>query len=155
MYDIVPEETEDIGLSVRALRANDQILQNNKKGMKSLFVSVHVNAASNEGWSNATGWSVWTTKGQTKSDDFANCLYEAALDILTPLKQQVRADMSDGDPDYEENFTVIYKTNCPAVLTENFFQDNKKDVEWLLSKEGFAAIVDIHIQGILRYIDRL
>ena len=29
-----------------------------------------------------------------------------------------RPDMSDGDLDQESDFTVIYKTNCPAVLIE-------------------------------------
>ena len=43
-------------------------------------------------------------------------------------------------------------TNCPAVLTENFFQDNKEDVEYLTSDVGFHQIVRTHVEGILNYI---
>ena len=63
--------------------------------------------------------------------------------------------MSDGDPDYEENFYVLKKTSCPAVLTENFFQDNKDDVEWLSSEEGKETVVEYHLRGILRYLNLL
>lgn len=61
--------------------------------------------------------------------------------------------MSDGDPDWEEGFYILRKTVCPAVLTENFFQDNKNDVEYLLSAEGRSAIVATHVNGIVNYIN--
>lgn len=153
VFDVVPEEIEDIALTTRANRANYRMNEAKKQGKKCIFCSVHVNAAANSGWHNATGWSVWTTKGKTKSDDFAQCMYEAAKEVLTPLGKKIRTDFSDGDADYEENFTVIYKTKCPAILTENFFQDTKADVEWLLSEEGKKAIIDIHVKGVLKYID--
>ena len=44
-------------------------------------------------------------------------------------------------------------TNCPACLTENLFQDNKEDVDFLLSEEGYQAIVDLHVNGILSYLN--
>jgi N-acetylmuramoyl-L-alanine amidase len=43
-------------------------------------------------------------------------------------------------------------TICPAVLTENLFQDNKEDVNFLLSEKGKQAIVDAHYNGIVKYI---
>lgn len=155
VFDVTPEEIEDIGLSKRAERANKKIEEAKKIGKKCLFVSCHVNAATAEGWSNARGWSVWTTKGKTKSDDFAECLYESAKEILEPLGEKVRSDMSDNDHDYEENFTVIYKTNCPSVLVEMAFMDNEKDVDFLLSEQGQQANVDIIANGILKYIKTL
>ena len=54
------------------------------------------------------------------------------------------------DLDYEENFTVIYKTVCPAILTENLFMDNKTDVEFLMSDEGRNKIAQIHVNAIKR-----
>ena len=42
----------------------------------------------------------------------------------------IRTDTSDGDRDMESNFYVLKHTSCPAVLTENFFQDNKSDVDY-------------------------
>ena len=38
------------------------------------------------------------------------------------------------------------------MLTENLFQDNKADVEYLLSEEGVRSIVQLHYKGITDYI---
>ena len=114
-----------------------------------LYVSVHVNAAGmGTNWMNARGWLVYTSKGNTKSDTLATCLYKEAKELLP----SVRSDFSDGDPDYESDFYVLAKTKCPAVLTENLFQDNKADVEFLTSEEGKNAIVKVHVNGIINYI---
>lgn len=118
-----------------------------------IYISIHVNAAGCSGWHDATGWTVYTTPGKTNSDALATKLYEAACEILNPLDKKIRTDWSDGDADKEANFYVIRKTVCPAVLTENFFQDCKTDVEWLQSEEGREAIADIHIRGILKYLN--
>lgn len=117
-----------------------------------IYVSIHVNAAASDNkWHEATGWEVYTTPGKTKSDALATCLYNAAKNNFKNMK--LRADNSDGDPDKEAHLYVLKNTNCPAVLTENFFQDNKKDVEYLLSDEGFHAVVRTHVEGIVKYIE--
>lgn len=103
---------------------------------------------------NARGWSAYTTKGKTKSDKLASCLYEAAKETL-PNDIRIRKDFQDGDEDWEENFYILQKTKCAAVLTENLFQDNQSDVDFLLSAEGRKMIVDIHVRGIIKYIERL
>lgn len=114
-----------------------------------IYVSVHVNAAGmGTNWMNARGWLVYTSKGNTKSDTLATCLYKEAKELLP----SVRNDFSDGDPDYESDFYVLAKTKCPAVLTENLFQDNKEDVKFLTSEEGKNAIVKVHVNGIINYI---
>ena len=100
---------------------------------------------------NATGWSCYTGKGQTESDRLADCLYKAAEQILK--NQVIRTDYArDGDPDWEENFYILRHTQCPAVLTENFFMDSLQDRVSLLSKAGKKGIIDTHITGILNYI---
>lgn len=117
-----------------------------------LYVSIHVNAAASDGkWHNATGWEAYTTKGKTGSDILAACLYKRAEKNMTGKK--IRTDYSDGDPDKESNFYVIKNTKCVAVLTENFFQDTKSDVEYLQSELGKHQIVRTHIEGILDYIN--
>ena len=118
---------------------------------KGIYVSVHVNAAASDGkWHEGTGWEVFTSVGKTKSDDLATCIYNAAK--YNNKNMKMRTDFSDGDPDKEAHLYVLKHTECPAVLTENFFQDNKKDVDYLLSDEGFHAIVRLHVEGILKYI---
>ena len=116
-----------------------------------ILVSIHVNAAGNGSkWLNATGWSVYTCKGQTESDRLADCLCEAAIKNFTG--RRIRTDFSDSDPDWEENFSLLSDTLCPAVLTENFFMDSQSDLEYLLSRAGKQAIIDTHVEGITEYL---
>lgn len=134
-----------------------------------VYVSIHVNGAGNKGeWEDAGGWCCFTTRGVTKSDKLASCLYDVAGEELVEYARKlaegkakgvyskrqtaVRKDYSDGDADWESNFYVIYRTACPAVLTENCFQDNRWDVDFLLSEGGFRAIVNIHVKGIDKYL---
>lgn len=117
-----------------------------------IYVSIHVNGAGNGSqWMNATGWEAYTTIGNTKADILAEYLYKAAESNLKDKK--IRKDTNDGDSDKESNFYVLKNTKCPAVLTENFFQDSKEDVEFLLSDEGFHKIIRLHVEGIINYIN--
>lgn len=116
-----------------------------------LYVSIHVNAAASDGkWHNATGWEAYTTKGKTGSDTLATFLYKRAEKNM--IGKKIRTDYSDGDPDKESTLYVIKNTKCVAVLTENFFQDTKEDVEYLQSELGKHQIIRTHIEGILDYI---
>ena len=116
-----------------------------------IYVSIHVNAAGNDGkWHNATGWEAYTSVGVTSADRLAECLYKSAKKNL--IGKKLRVDKTDGDQDKEYNFYVLKHTLCPAVLTENFFQDSKDDVQYLISDEGFHQIVRTHVEGILDYI---
>ena len=116
-----------------------------------IYVSIHVNAAGNgTKWMNATGWSAYTSVGLTAADKLAECLYDAAKKNLKNKK--LRTDYLDKDSDIESNFYILKHTLCPAVLTENFFQDNKEDVEFLTSDIGFHQLVRTHVEGILKYI---
>ena len=70
-------------------------------------------------------------------------------------QKPMRADWSDKDPDYEARFYILLHTKCAAVLTENLFQDNKADVEYLMSEEGVRSIVQLHYKGITDYIKHM
>ena len=134
-------------LTLRCKTVNDL----HKKFGNCIYISIHVNAAGNgSDWMKATGWSAYTTVGKTTSDKLAECLYDAAKNNLKGKK--IRTEVQDGDSDIESNFYVLTHTNCPAVLTENFFQDNKEDVDYLTSNLGFHQIVRTHVEGILNFI---
>lgn len=146
---IVPENKNDIALSVRAARANEYAAKYGKNNC--FLISVHANAFGNgETWNDARGWSVYTTKGKTKSDTYATIFFEEAEKLLPKYNMTLRKDISDGDPDFEENFTVLYKTTCPAILTENLFYTNKTDLAFLMSEEGENIIAKIHVEAIKR-----
>lgn len=117
-----------------------------------VLVSIHCNASGNGEWMAARGWSAYTSKGKTKSDALATMLYEEASKNF--VGHRIRTDYSDGDPDLEENFYILRNTKCPAVLTENFFMDNKDDVSYLLSLEGRQNIVRTHVDAIVNYIKK-
>lgn len=165
---IVPEET-DVPLKERCRRVNAICDKEGKDNV--LFVSIHSNAAGVDGkWKTAGGWCIYTSPGKTKSDILATEIWNAAKEWLTPYidrfpllqrkgeydsrQRPMRADWSDGDPDYEARFAVLTGTKCAAVLTESLFQDNKADVEFLLSREGKNAIVRLHADGIMSYISK-
>lgn len=145
---LVPED-DDISLAERVRRINAACFLLGKRNV--ILVSIHVNAAGNGSkWLNATGWSVYTCKGQTESDKLAECLCQAAIKNFPG--HRIRTDMSDGDMDWEEGFYILKMSLCVAVLTENFFMDSRSDLEYLQSRAGKQAVVDTHVEGIVEYL---
>lgn len=151
--ELLVPETADISLTTRANRVNAYC---DRLGAKNVcLVSIHCNAAGNGSkWMSGTGWEAWTSKGQTRGDKLADCLYDAAEEVLRPVLPgvKIRTDHTDGDRDKEDNFTILTKSKCAATLTENFFMDNKADVEWMLSPCGRDAITRLHVEGIKAYV---
>ena len=146
---LVVTETNDISLSTRVQRVNKVC---SKVGASNvILLSIHSNAAGDGSkWMSAQGWSCYTSKGETKSDVIAECLYDAFEAEFAEKK--IRKDMSDGDRDWEENFYVLQKSKCPAVLLENFFYDNRDECAWLLTDETKERIADAIVKGIVQYI---
>ena len=146
---LVVTETNDISLSTRVQRVNKVC---SKVGASNvILLSIHSNAAGDGSkWMSAQGWSCYTSKGDTKSDVIAECLYDAFEAEFADRK--IRKDMSDGDRDWEENFYILQKSKCPAVLLENFFYDNRDECAWLLKDETKERIADAIVKGIVQYI---
>jgi len=125
----------------------------NKVNNDAIFVSIHVNASAAKSWDTASYWCAFTTKGVTEADYLSKDLYWAAEHYLRPLGKRISIGTKDTvGYDWEANFWVLKKTTCPAVLTENFMQNNKSDVEFLTSEKGKEIITNIHIDGILAYL---
>ena len=148
---LVVTETNDVTLRNRVNRINT--ICNRVGASNVLLVSVHANAAGNgSAWMNASGWSCYTSKGKTRSDQVAECLYDA-FEAEFP-ERKIRKDMSDGDRDWEENFYVLQKSKCPAVLLENFFYDNREECAWMLQEETKRRIASAAVKGIIKYIKK-
>ena len=148
---LVVTETNDVTLRNRVNRVNT--ICNRVGASNVLLLSVHANAAGNgSAWMNARGWSCYTSKGKTKSDQVAECLYDAFEEEFQDRK--IRKDMSDGDRDWEENFYVLQKSKCPAVLLENFFYDNREECAWMLQEETKKRIASAAVKGIIKYIKK-
>ena len=114
-----------------------------------VLVSIHCNAAgSGVDWMNAQGWSVFISNNSSnKSKKLAECLFNAAQQENLALRKYSQTQVY-----WKQNLAICRETYCPAVLTENLFQDNKEDVEFLLSEKGKETIVRLHVNGILNYI---
>lgn len=145
-YILTPEEA-DISLKERVNRANKVYQDNNKQA---ILISVHCNAAGSDNkWHSARGWSVFLSpNASNNSKRLATCLADNAEN--NNLK--VRKYQSDCSY-WVQNLYICKYSKCPAVLTENLFQDNKEDVEFLLSQQGKESIVNVHVKGIIDYIN--
>ena len=132
---------KDVPLSDRTSKANS-IAQASDKPC--IYVSVHANGFSDE---SANGWEVYTSPGETKSDEIATVLFEKAESEFPSYK--MRKDTSDGDPDKEANFYVLVHTTMPAILSENFFMTNYREChELLMSEPGRDRVAKIHFEMI-------
>lgn len=135
---ILVPEVYDLSLSNRVRRANE--IRN------SVLISVHANAFED---GRAKGWGAYTSKGETKSDEYAKLFYEEFAKEFPNRK--ARTDFSDGDIDKEANFYMLKNTNMPAVLTESFFMTNEDECKnILLTEEGRSKIAKLHIEAIKR-----
>lgn len=153
-YDarLVTPEDNDASLAERIRRINTICNKNGAGNV--LLISIHSNAVGNGSqWMNAYGWEAYTTRGKTKSDTLAEFLYKRADNNLKGRK--IREDWTDGDRDKEADFYIIKKAYCPAVLTENFFYDNKDDLKYLTSDEGVHGVVRLHVEGIIDFVNYL
>ena len=143
--ELIVRESIDVPIRERARRVNAICKE---IGISNCFlISIHCNASNGK----ARGWEVHTYLGQSKSDDYATVFWNTARDILKDITP-MRADFSDGDPDWDTNLGILRETLCPAILTENLFMDNQEDCRFLLSPTGKKAITDIHVQSILKML---
>ena len=143
---IVTEET-DISLRERCRRVNAHCSKLGSKNV--ILISIHINAAKNDGkWHDASGWSGWVAPNASQNSKIlAQLLYDEAA------KRNLKGNRSVPSCRYwVGNFAIVRDTNCPAVLTENLFQDNKDEVEFLMSERGKQEIVNLHADAIQKYI---
>lgn len=141
-FKMLVTEMHDISLAERVRRANaiyDSIAE------ECFLLSIHANAGM------GTGFEVWTSKGKTMSDTYADIFMEEAEEELKEFK--MRKDYTDGDSDKEEQFYILRHTKMPAVLTENLFMDTERDCRFLMSEEGRERIADLHFRAIKRIVE--
>jgi len=142
---LVPEEY-DLPLLQRVNRVNALCRLHGAANV--VLVSVHNNAAGADGcWHSARGFLPLVVPNASRaSRRLASILYTGARSAGLSGN---RAPLSAGY--VERNLYICRHTLCPAVLTENLFQDNRDDVDFLLSDRGRRAIRDLHVNAIKEY----
>lgn len=152
---LVTPEDADVDLPSRVERVNRVCKEEGAKNC--LLVSLHVNASGNDGkWHDACGWSVFVSKNASE-----NSKKLARMLTVDAMKRELMGNRSVPVQKYwtwswtKNDLYLLKHTFCPAVLSENLFQDHKGDVDFLLSEDGMREIVDLHADGITKYISSL
>lgn len=147
-YIVVVTEVEDIPLyssnpnaDTRAKRVNDFTKAN--PDMNVFGISIHGNAFTD---GRPNGVEVFTSPGQTKSDEIATIFFDK---LTKGLGWKKRADYSDGDPDKEAKFAILTKTAPPFILTENGFYSNEEECKKMMNPEYQKLIAKLHFDAIV------
>ena len=145
---LVPEE-HDVPLKERVRRVNTIVHDAKIENKEVLLISIHINASGHGTWNKASGFSVWVSnKASEKSKQFAQIAYREAVSMGLQGNR-----VAPKENYWTSNFYILKNTPCPAVLTENLFQDNKGDVAFLKSDDGKEKIVDLHVNAIKKYLE--
>lgn len=120
---LVPEE-DDISLGDRVRRANKE-----NKERKCILISIHSNGAGSDGkWANAKGISLHIAPKRSKKT-------EQLVDIMEDEFKENFANMTKWRGVKSDNFYIISKSNCPAILCEIGFHDNLEEAKKMLTDE--------------------
>lgn len=118
-YDLVPESW-DVTLNERVRRANRVTKEYSE--LSPFLIDIHGDAFTNK---DANGITVYTSKGQTKSDLYGDIFVKH----LSRMGWYNRYDIDeDGLKGREANFMILRDTICPAVLLELGFYTNEEQV---------------------------
>lgn len=143
---------KDVKISERVSSVNRQCQLFGSKNL--LLVSIHINAAGADGkWHDANGWSVFVSKNASSdSKAFAKLLTSHARKMGLKEHGINRANGYSTWSWTKADIAILKNTRCPAVLTENFFQDNLADKKWLMSEAGKVAITKLHVDAITEWV---
>ena len=151
--ELITPEASDVKLQTRVSRVNNICKAVGARNC--LLVSIHNNASGSDGkWKDACGWSVFVSKIACE-----NSKKLARMLTVEAMKRELMGNRSVPIQKYwtwswtDKDIFILEKTACPAVLTENMFQDHKGDVDYLLSEEGMTELVDLHVDGITKYVE--
>lgn len=145
---LVPEE-KDVSLKDRVQRVKEINDEAKIAGKTCFLISVHINAAkSDDKWHNASGFTVWVSKNASN-----NSKKLAKILNTNALAEKLNGNRAAAPDGYNvNNYYILKNTPCPAVLTENMFQDNKSDVEFLLSDKGQKQLLNLYLNAIKEYM---
>lgn len=115
------------------------------KANATCYVSLHSNAAGNDGWYNASGLEIYTSQGPMTAQrnilasDLVNAFHAAGVSLRSsPIKHQM--------------YTVLAKTDAPACLIEYGFHTSKEDVEKLKDSDYRDKLAEATAKGVCTYL---
>lgn len=130
------DDIADWGLIKRANIVNNII---KKSAKPCILLSIHSNAG------HGTGFEVFTTVGQDKSDVVAGYFCSNLTSKGFRFRKGVK---TNGQMDKEKNFYIIKNVTCPAVLVELLFFDTLPEAEVLMSHAGQVKLAEYLLESI-------
>ena len=146
-------EQRDTPLQIRAARVN--AIQ--REHPSAPMVSLHSNAMSAHSSGDGQrygGVSLWTSRGQTKSDGLADELWWGLTTYDGHGFRVNRGSFDDGDVDHEADFHLLTRTVGVAVLVESGFFDHWDDARRLMSRAGQRLLAHSYTEGIMKWLKR-
>lgn len=141
VYFIEEDYEYDMPLSDRSYLANEYYNMHKD----SVLVSVHTNAYGNS-WNDASGFRVYAYSKESKGYALGKMYLKTADELLSPYKIKVQME-----PNVEPSFYILRKTKVPALLTENLFHTNKKDLSFIQSYKGRDTLLQVHLKALIEY----
>jgi len=137
-----PTGKDEIGLSKRAELANTYWKNQGKP--KSLFISYHANAHLSY-FTDVRGTETYmASNASTNSKNAAKYINDEIYNTFKKFDSNAKnRGVKTSD------FTVIYKSNMPAILVEYGFYSNKEDLKIL--KNNVDDLVEATVRGICKY----
>lgn len=146
---LTPEPT-DVPLRERVRRVNGWARKLGPRNV--VLVSIHNNAAASDGkWHSASGFSVFVSRNASENSRRLARIFTDNADAAGLLGNRCVPP----ERYWVQSLAMTRDTACPAVLTENLFQDNREEVAFLLSEEGRKAVTDLHVKSIIEYINSM
>jgi len=130
-FDVVKlvDTWKDVSLSERVRKANQL-----HKEKKSFLISIHSDAFGNGiEWTSPKGITVFTSKGETKSDILAKWFH-----------QELACNFDGISPDRgikEASFYILSKSHCSAVLLELGFHTNREELRLMEGEDWKRRVV--------------
>lgn len=143
-FALVYDEVEDWSLTKRVALVNKL----HKKYGNCILLDLHSNAGGGKG----KGIELFTSPGETDSDPLAHMFAKIYMNHFP--EWPFRKDIVTKELDKEANFTMVTDTHCPAILFENFFFDERKQADLLVTSHFQQRIVNVLVAGI-QEIERL
>ena len=137
-YNVVPETNVDNFLKGRVLRAN-----NKPSPLPKIYLSIHSNAGPGN-WTSAKGLETWHYYRSPSGAKLAAVFQKKLVENLDWFNRGIKSQPT-------KQFFVLHKTNMPAILTENGFYNNRKEVYLLLKENIQEKIIKAHVEAILYF----
>ena len=147
-FILVPEE-KDVSLSNRVLRANTvaRNFKNISPDWESVLISIHLDAAPTNTWSDARGLTVHVSENASKKSK----LLAQLIQTLAKEDGLTRNRWLPKEMYFTNNYYICKNTSMPAILVENGFMTNSLDIDFLLSEEGIEKLINLYIDALKSY----